>query len=328
MPSDKEHIIGFDLGGTKMLAAVLDKDDRVVGRAKQKTRAQDEPDVIYERIAQTIEKALKSAGIQATDLAGIGVGSPGPLDIAKGKILDTPNLNLRFFPLKDRLEKSFGCPVIVDNDVNVGTYGEYRYGAAKGYRHVVGIFPGTGIGGGLVLDGKLYHGATGAAGEVGHMILQVGGPLCGCGQHGCLESLSSRAAIARDAVFLSATGSSPTVLEEAGTDIKRVTSKVIRNAIRAEEPGLTDVVQRSARYLGIGIANLVNILSPEVVVIGGGLIDRLGDSYLKTAEASMREHAMPFLVDKVKVVAAKLGDDASVLGAACLLRESLTKAES
>lgn len=316
----KNYVIGFDLGGTKMLAAVYDDDYEIKGRYKQKTLGQEEPEAIYGRIEETIHEALDDAGISADDLQGIGIGSPGPLDIHKGRVLDTPNLNLNQFPLSDRLEKAFGCPVLLDNDVSVGTYGEFRFGAAKGYQHVVGIFPGTGIGGGLVLNGQLFRGATGAAGEIGHTIIQVNGPLCGCGQHGCLEALASKSAIAKDAVALAASGSSPAILDHAGTDIKQITSKSIKKAIKAGEAPMTRVLERSAEFLGIGMANCVNIISPDVVVIGGGLVEKFGNDYLSIAEASMRRHAMPFLVDKVNVVEATLGDDAVILGAASLFR--------
>ncbi len=321
--ANENLVMGFDLGGTKMLAAVMSEDDRILGRSKQRTMSQEEPEEIYARIVATIRGALADAGKEAGDILGIGIGSPGPLDLDKGKILDTPNLNLRQFPLKARLEEEFGFKVLLDNDVNVGTYGEYRFGAGKGFRHVVGIFPGTGIGGGLVLDGKLFHGATGAAGEVGHMIVQMGGPLCGCGQYGCLEAVASKTSMAKDMVMLASNGLAPTVLGDGGTDMKRITSKTFRKAIKANEQPVIRLVDRAAEMLGVGMANCVNLLSPEIIVLGGGLIEKLGRSYLQVAEASMRRHAMPFLVEKVKVKAAVLGDDAVILGGAALLRESL-----
>ena len=202
--AEPTYVVGFDLGGTKMLAAVMDHQDTILGRAKRKTKAQEDPEVIYGRIAGTIDDALQEAEITKSQLLGIGIGSPGPLDSKKGVILETPNLNMHHFPLADRLKKDFGCPVVLENDVSTGTYGEFMFGAGKGYKHVLGVFPGTGIGGGLVLDGKLYTGATGAAGEVGHMILVPHGPMCGCGQQGCLEAVASRTAIAKDMIHLAA----------------------------------------------------------------------------------------------------------------------------
>ena len=328
MGAKPQHIIGFDLGGTKMIAAVLDAKGQIVAQAKDKTRGEAPPEAIFGQVVGLIHKVLDKAELAPASLLGIGIGSPGPLDRARGVILETPNLNLHRFPLKARLEKEFGCSALVENDVNAGTYGEFRFGAAQGFRHVLGIFPGTGIGGGLVLNGELYVGATGAAGEVGHMILQIGGPLCGCGQYGCLEALASRTAMAKDAVALAANGTSPVIFAEAGTDFKAIGSKVLKKAVQNGDQQVGRLVERAAEFLGIGMANCVNLLSPEVIVIGGGLIEKFGHDYLKVAERSMRAHAMPFLVQKVKVVAAKLGDEAVVRGAAALLKESLTPRES
>jgi len=323
MGRSPQHVIGFDLGGTKMLATIYDPDGKAIGSSKRKTRGDQSADGIFADICQTLFKAIAEANLTPEDLAGIGVGAPGPLDMAKGILLATPNLNLRRFPLKDRLGKEFKCPVVVENDVNAGTYGEFVAGAAKGFKHVLGAFPGTGIGGGLVLDGKLYRGATGAAGEIGHMILQADGPLCGCGQRGCLEALASRTAIAKEAIGLAANGTSPTIMVQSGTDLRRVTSKALKKAVEAKEAPVIALINRSATYLGMGIANAVNLLNPEVVVVGGGLVEKFGRDYLKTVETALRRFAMPGLVADVKLVAAKLGDDAVARGAAALLLVAL-----
>lgn len=325
---DKDHpyVVGVDLGGTKVVSAVYDSDYEKLASKKEKTLGHESPDEIVSRLLGTISRAMEKAGVKADQLAGIGIGSPGPLDIETGTILDTPNLNLKNFCLKACVEKEFGCPVIVDNDVNVGTYGEYRFGAGRGCRHIVGIFPGTGIGGGLVLEGKLFHGATGAAGEIGHMIIQAEGPRCGCGQYGCLEALASRTAVAKDVVAIAASGDAPTILDSAGTDLKKVKSKALLKSVEAGETAVSDVLRRSAEFLGMGMANCVNLLSPEVIVIGGGLVEKLGTQYVDWAAESMRRHAMPFLVENVRVAAAELGDDAGLLGAACLMREHLAEA--
>ena len=212
----------------------------------------------------------------------------------------------------------------MENDVSAGTFGEFKYGAARGYRHVVGIFPGSGIGGGLILNGSLYTGATGNAGEIGHMIISSDGPLCGCGQRGCLEAHSSKTAIAKEVITLASMGEAPTALRQAGTDFKNYTSKVLAKSSQGGDRRVAEVLSRAAWHLGIGMANCVNILSPEVIVLGGGLVEKLGKKFVDEAEHSMHLHAMPHLVMNIKVVEASLGDDAVILGAGALAVESLS----
>jgi glucokinase len=308
------------MGGTKMISAVLDDELKIVARERQSTGAQLGPEEVYGRVVQTIRASMESAGVDRPDAIGIAV--PGPLDRKRGVILETPNLGFRDFPIGERLGAEFGVPVVLENDVSAGVYGEFRAGAARGYRHVVGIFIGTGIGGGLVLDGRLYCGATGNAGEIGHMILQIGGPMCGCGQYGCVEALASRTAIAKDLAHLAGAGKAPSILGKAGTDIKRIKSGAIGKAIKAGESEVQRVVERAATHVGICMANCVNILSPEVIVLGGGLVEKLGEIFLEPARRAMRSHAMSGLVADVQVVAASLEDDAVPIGAAALARES------
>jgi glucokinase len=314
------HYIGFDMGGTKMISAVLDDELKILARERESTGAEEGSERVYKRVVKTVMASLESAGVGKPDAIGITV--PGPLNRRKGLILETPNLGFRDFPLGPRLEKDFGVPVVLENDVSAGVYGEFCAGAAKGYRHVVGIFIGTGIGGGLVLDGRLYGGATGNAGEIGHMILQIGGPLCGCGQYGCVEALASRTSIAKDLAHLAGSGKAPSILKRAGTDIKGIKSGAIAKAIKAGEAEVARVVERAAIHVGICMANCVNVLSPEAIVLGGGLIEKLGETFLGPARQAMRDHAMNGLVRHVEVVAASLEDDAVPIGAAALARES------
>jgi glucokinase len=311
-------VVGFDMGGTKLAAAVIDRNMKVVSRARERTDAEDGPEAVYARVVDAIRQALSRA--EGKKAAAIGIAVPGPLDRKKGIILETPNLGLRRFPIASRLAREFKVPVLLENDVNAGVYGEYRAGAARGYRHVVGIFVGTGIGGGLVLDGKLYIGATGNAGEIGHMIIQTDGPLCGCGQYGCVEALASRTAIAKDVVALAGAGAAPALLEAAGTDIKDVRSGALARSVEKGDKGVRRVIERAAHFVGIAMANCANLLAPEVIVLGGGLLEKLGGLFVKEAERSMREHAMPSLVSGTKVVLASLGDDAVMIGAAALAR--------
>ncbi len=314
-------VIGFDLGGTKMLCAVF-RENEIISRYKQETGAQEGPDAVVDRIIETIDNAVAEAGIDIKDVEGIGLAVPGPIDKARGIMVRTPNLGFFDYPLIQNLKKKYSMHLLLGNDVSCGTYGEFIQGCAVGYKHVLGVFPGTGIGGGVIIDGKLYHGASGNAAEFGHMIIQMEGPLCGCGQYGCLEALASKTALAKDAVALAAAGKAPTVLAEAGTDFANCKSKVFKHAM-GDDPEITSIISRGAKLLGIGLANLVNIFNPELIVLGGGLVEKLGKQYVSIAETTMREYAMSGLVKDVQIKEAKLGDDAVVIGAAGAVREEL-----
>ena len=314
-------VVGFDLGGTKMIGAVLDPDMRILARVKRSTGAHEGGEAVCRRIISTIQSVLEKNGTAVSDLAGIGIASPGPLDVERGVILNTPNLDFKEFPLRDRVRSKFDVPVWIENDVSSGVYGEYKRGAARGFRNVVGIFPGTGIGGGLILDGRLYRGSSGNAGEIGHMIIQTDGPLCGCGQYGCVEALASRTALSKDAVALAAAGGAPAVFEAVGTDFQNFKSGTFSRAIKKKDENIRRAVERSARFLGIAMANCVNLFDPDAIVLGGGLVEKLGKEYIRAAEESMKEHALGDMVGGVKVLAAELGDDAVLMGVAILVKE-------
>ena len=321
----RELYAGLDLGGTKIAAALLTGDGRVVGRARLNSRAGSRAEVVADTMIGAVDEALRGAGVTRAALRGAGIGAPGLLDFETGVIAFAPNLGMRDFPLRDYITDRLGVPVFLDNDVNMGTYGEYLAGAARGFRYVLGVFPGTGVGGGLVVNGQVFRGANGTAGEVGHIIVQQGGALCGCGQRGCLEAYASRSAIARDLVMLAAIGQAPTVRAAAGTRLKAVKSGVIARAVAAKEPAVRAVVERSARFLGIGVANCVNLFSPDLVVLGGGLVEKLGGRYVAQVERAMHEHALQASAAGVRVVAAELGDAAAIHGAAGGLREMLAE---
>lgn len=312
-------IVGIDIGGTKTQVTVYDHRFKPLGSNRKKTvkagqKAED-------RLFKVLDGGLKDA--DNPRLKGIGVGSPGPLDPETGVVIDTPNLGWKDFPLVKMLEDRYGVPVVLDNDVNVGTYGEWCFGEVKDCRNVVGIFPGTGIGGGIITDGKLLHGFSGAAGEIGHMTVQLDGPRCGCGKRGCLEALASRVAIAKEAAALAARADAPYLLENYGTDLGKIRSGALAKSIKAGDVLVEDVVRRAAYYVGVAIGNLINILSPEAVVLGGGLVEAMEALFLEEARRGIEEHAMPFLRKGVRLVPARLGDDAVVLGAARMIAEHI-----
>ncbi len=316
-----EKVIGVDIGGTKMMATVYDRDFEVLGTCRKKSKGKARQGSTEGRIVTVVRAALEAAG--NPKIHGIGVGSPGPLDPTTGVIIDTPNLGWKDFPLAEMLAKEFGVPVAVDNDVNVGTYGEWCFGDISDCRDVVGIFPGTGIGGGIIVDGRMVHGFSGAAGEIGHMTVMLDGPYCGCGKRGCLEAVASRIAIAKEIAALAAREDAPYILENCGTDLANIRSGVIAKAIKAGEKMVEGVVRQAAYYIGVASGNLINILSPEAVVIGGGLVEAMPELFMEEINRGIADHAMPFLLKNVRVVAAKLGDNAGVLGGAQMIAERL-----
>ena len=325
MAKDK-FVIGFDLGGTKMQASALDDSFKILANSRTKTLATTGRESIYKRLVDCISELLQDPALKDMKHRGIGVGAPGPLDPVKGVIIDTPNFNWKNFPLGGRLKEDFGVPVAVDNDVNMGTYGEFHFGAGKNLQNVIGIFPGTGIGGGIILNGDLYRGRDGNAGELGHVIVQVDGPRCGCGRRGCLEAVASRIAIAREAAALAMRGDAPYLLENGGTDLTKIRSGVLARSIKNGDKLVEEVVRRAARMIGIAMGSFVNIFNPDAFILGGGLIEKLEDIFLEETMAAMKEHSFPFLNKGVKILPAKLGDDAAVMGAAKLISEKLGNA--
>ncbi len=306
-----------------MLSLVLDKDMHVIGRHKQIIASKRDNDVISQSIVECINTSLHNANVDRKQLAGIGCASAGIVDIAKGSIEFTPNLNLANLNLRDMLKREFDVPVLLENDANAGIYGEFIHGVAQGYQNVIGVFIGTGVGGGIIVDGRLYVGSSGCAAEIGHMVVHPHGPRCSCGKYGCLEAFVARRAIAKELISLAAMGKAQTILNISGTDIRKVKSGVILAAIQAGERATIEIVEHSAHYLGIGLANCISIFNPELIVLGGGLIEKLGDWYIPKAESSMRAHALPALAERVTVVKGTLGDDAVAFGAVALLKENL-----
>jgi glucokinase len=325
MPKDERIYVGVDLGGTKILAVAFDSKLKVLATQKAKTpreaNASSVVSALEEAVRAVIAEASGKAG-PAPELGGVGVSVPGPLDRAKGIVRYTPNMGFKDYRLGEELAGLFGAPAFLDNDVQAGVYGELRAGALRGRLNAVGVFVGTGIGGGIVIDGRLYRGATGSAGEVGHMILHEGGAACGCGNYGCLEALASRTAMAKDSIAQAATGKAPALYSLAGSDLRKCRSGVLFEAIEGGDKGVKKAVDRAAAWLGIGLSNLVHVLNPEAIVVGGGVVTRFGQKFLDRAIASMEEHLMPGLSGTAEILLSELGDLAVPTGAACIALEA------
>jgi glucokinase len=319
----KRHWVGFDLGGTKMLAVVFDQDFKILVRKRRKTRAQDGSKGGLRRMVGLIEAALADAGLAVDDLAGIGVGCPGPLDLDNGVVLEMPNLGWKKTKVGAELENVFRCPVVILNDVDAGIYAEYCFGAARDARCVVGVFPGTGIGGGAVYKGEILRGTSGSCMEIGHIPVVPEGPHCGCGRRGCLEAVSGRLAISAAAAAAAYRGEAPNLLAMAGTDLGNIRSRVLRESIAAGDVIIEAIVRDSARTVGWAMAGVVNLLAPDIVLLGGGLVEEMPDLFTEEFEAAVRGRVMPSYVNAFKIQVARLAGDATVTGAAAWAQQAI-----
>ncbi len=321
----QSYYLGVDLGGTKILAAVATPEGQILARAKRKTfprtrAATFPPQALAQRIAQTVEDALDKAAVPRTQVRAVGVGAPGPTDIRTGHVLYAVNLPGwdAGFDLGPTLQELLHLPVFVDNDVNVGLLGEATFGAARPYRDVVGLFVGTGLGGAIILDGKLRRGFRWSAGEVGHTFLYWPGK-----KPKDVERVASRGAMSKKLAKAVRQGKSP-ILAEILTQRQddRITSGVIRRALAAGDPITQKVVARAQKTLAVWIASIANFLDPEAFILGGGLVESLGESFLQP----IREQALALLFieyrkDDLAILPAGLGDDAGVLGGVALALE-------
>lgn len=319
MKSKKKYVIGVDAGGTKIMNTLLDRDFKIRQVVKSRPVTDKGPKHFLNSVENGIEELLSEAKVRLKDVSAIGVGCAGMIKVPKGVVKLSPNIPcLNDFPLQDRLESWSGVPVHVDNDVNAGLYGEHQFGAAKGYEHVVGIFLGTGVGGGLILSNQLYYGATGAAGELGHMFLTLDALWKPKPFWGTVENLTSRMSLAGDAALLAARQKAPQLAKAVGSEIRRMKSGVLADAVHEGDRALEELIVFKSRVLGVAMANLVNLLSPEMIVLGGGVVEAMGHLIVPAAREAMHRYAMPPLVAKVAVSPARLKDYAGAKGAAKL----------
>ncbi len=322
-------VLGIDLGGTKILAAVVDQHGHIIGSAKRKTHADRGVDEVIARIIKTAQDAVKDAHLEAKMIEAIGIGAPGVADYNAGVVEFAPNLpDWTNIPLGARMQHELGIPVYVENDVNAGTYGEAAVGAAKSYNSVVGVFPGTGIGGGIVLNGHLWRGARNAAAEIGHMVVQIDGPRCGCGRRGCIEALASRTAIENDILGEIRGGRQSVITDLIDPGSDQITSGTLAKALEMNDGVVMDVIQRAAYHLGVFTGSLVNALDPECIVYGGGLIEACGAVMLPIIrETTYRYLLRPVDPEDLPILQAALGDNAVLIGAAMLAANSILEAQ-
>jgi glucokinase len=316
---------GVDLGGTSFLAVVTNGDGKVLGSKEESTPAsKGDARPVIAQVADAVRKAAKKGGVRLRDLRALGVGAAGAVDLDRGVVQYAPNLGWKDVPLADELARELGVDTYLDNDVHVAIRGEHELGAAKGARDAIGIWVGTGIGGGLIVRGRLHTGRRGSAGEVGHTVVVVDGPQCACGKKGCAEALASRTAMERQVRAAAESGrrsAALRIMEETGKP--RMTSSVIAKALAEKDPVMTEVFGSAQRALAILASNLVNVLDPEVVVIGGGIAERMGEDFVAPIRAQAYELFLQQKErEKVRIVPSKLGERSGAIGAALLARAS------
>ncbi|MCL4466344.1 MAG: ROK family protein [Chloroflexi bacterium] len=314
---ERDLVVGIDLGGTRFRVGLFRTDGKMIRRQGWATEAAAGPHAVIDRLATAVRETCAREGLAR--VVGVGLGSPGPLDPWRGVVLETPNMpGWHNVPLKEEMETRLGLPVHVNNDANLAALGESSYGAATGLRDVVYFTVSTGIGGGVLVDGKLLLGAHGLAAELGHTIILPEGPLCGCGHRGCLESVASGTAIAREARLRLARGDPSSLLGMSQEDLATVDAEMVARAAAAGDPLAGEVFDTAAGFLGLGVVNALHTFDPEIVVIGGG-VSLAGDLLFRPVRRVVSERAMVPYRDRAPIVPAALGDDAGLYGAAALV---------
>ncbi|MDQ2870290.1 MAG: ROK family protein [Acidobacteriota bacterium] len=324
--SARDLYLGIDLGGSKILSGVVTAKGKILSRAKTATPFSEGSAALLEALRETASAALREAGISSARLAAVGMGSPGPLDPARGSILRTPNIAVKKLAVGPWLSRHLGAPVVLDNDVHMAVYGEWLAGAARGVRRVVGLWIGTGVGGCVLWEGKVVHGINRNAGEIGHMVLDARRARPGKAR-GTLEWEASKTGIARHVRKAVERGKKSKLARRVERGGERLHSTDLASAFEARDRPVVAAVENSARYVGLAIANLFDVLAPELFVLGGGVSAALGSPYLTLVRRAAEEHAFTTELAKPRVVLSRLGDDAGLLGAALAARDERGRRE-
>lgn len=312
----KKYSVGIDLGGTKILAGIVEKESgKVLFEVKNKTKKEKGNRKITAKIIETLEELFETSNVPKEEISSVGIGLAGQVERNKGILINAVNLECKDLNIKEILEEKFSIPVNIGNDVEVATFGELKFGSGIGYKDIVCIFVGTGIGSSIVKDGKIHLGASQSAGEIGHIIVDLNGRACACGANGCLEAYASRSAIESRILGAVKKGRKSIITEL--TDGKSISSKHIKKSLEAHDEVVTQYVNEAIDYLSGGIASVINFYNPELIILGGGLIQSIDDFYLQTIKKA-RAKALPTPALSIEFKKASLGDYSGVIGAALL----------
>jgi len=312
----KLPVLAIDLGGTKIITAIISSNGQVMAREYQLTLADESPQSVIERIFSAIDHLLSQRDMDSSQLASISIAAAGAINLDKGLITSSPNLpGWHDVPLRDIIKERYRVNTFLINDGSAAALGEHRLGAGRGVSNLIYLTVSTGIGGGIIINGKLYSGESGSAGEIGHMTIDVNGPRCNCGNIGCFEVLASGTAVAKEAIRRISQGERSSITEIVGGKIEDITAEKVGAAAQEGDALALEVVSQAATYLGVGMVNLVNIFNPEMIIVGGGM-SNMGDLLLNPARQVVKERAFQLSAQAVRIVPAQLGEDGGVLGAA------------
>ena len=308
-------VLAVDLGGTKIRSAIISQEGRLITIDNRPTQADKGFEHVINRLFDSIDTVLRKECMHAEEFSGIGIAIAGVLDSKNGILTSSPNLpHWKNVPLKQIIQDRLGLDTFLVNDANAAALGEHRFGAGTGVQDLVYLTVSTGIGGGIIIDGKLYEGSTGSAGELGHMTIDADGPLCNCGNYGCLEALASGTAVAREAIRC-IKGGRMSILKDMKENVSYITAEDVAKAARQEDKLAMEIIAGAAYYLGIGLANIVNIFNPQVIVIGGGM-SKMGGMLLEPAKRIVKQRAFKLPARAARIVRAHLGNDSGIIGAA------------
>jgi glucokinase len=323
----KLPVLAVDLGGTKIITAIISNSGQVVAEDRCLTLADEGVSPVIERLFAAIDSLLNRNNMEPSQLGGISLAAAGAIDSDKGVITLSPNLpGWCDVPLGDMVRERYRVDTFLVNDASAAALGEHRFGAGRGVSNLILLTLGTGIGGGIIINGEMYLGACGSAAEIGHMVIDVNGPECGCGNRGCLETLASGTAVSRDAVRRINQGEKSSLVAMVSGKIEDITAEMVGTAARKGDSLALDVLSQAGTYLGVGLANLVNIFNPEMIVLGGGMAE-LGGLFIDPARRVVVERAFPISAGAVRIVTAQLGNEAGVYGAAIFALEGVMRKE-
>lgn len=319
----EKYIVSVDMGGTKILASVLNSKKGIIARQKKPTDINSGTKVYVKDIAELINKVVSISKLKKENIVAVCLGVPGSVNPQTGIIGFAPNLGIKNYKMKSELEKLIPYPVLLENDVNLGVLGIKNYGAGKKSVNMLAVFVGTGIGGGVIINGKIYRGFNFVAGEIGHMLVQKNGPKCGCGKKGCFEALASRTAIVNNIIYDVKKLKKKSVLADLIKSNQRIKSGALKNAIDKKDKVVINRITKACETIGDVLGSVCNLMNFDMIVLGGGVIEALGDFMMPIIKEEFHNHVFDAAEKGVKIVSSKLGDDAAIYGGLALAEEIL-----
>jgi glucokinase len=319
----EKFVVSVDMGGTKILASVINSKKGIVARQKKPTNISSGTKVYVKDIAELVNKVVKTAGLKKNNIVAVCLGVPGSVNPKTGIIGFAPNLGIKNYRMKAELQKLISYPILLENDVNLGALGVKNFGIGKKSNNMLAVFIGTGIGGGIVLNGKLYRGSTFVAGEIGHMLVQKNGPKCGCGKNGCFEALASRTAVVNQIIYDIKKLKKKSTLTELVKSNQRIKSGALKSAVASGDKVVIKRITDSCEIIGDVLGSVCNLMNFDMIVLGGGVIEALGDFMMPIIKKEFHNHVFDAAEKGVKIVPSKLGDDAAIYGGVALAEEIL-----